>query len=81
MDEKRVEARPRMLKTGIIHFNGGHTVIDCSVRNMTTGGAKLRLTGTLPLPPTFNFRLAGEKTDRPCRLAWAREDEIGIEFT
>ncbi len=50
------------------------------VRNITDGGAKVRLTTTtgVRIEPPLVLRIAG--IDRPCDLAWRSGDEVGLRF-
>lgn len=80
MTERRSEQRLRTLRSGKIWFNGRRSVIDCLIRNLSTGGTCLRVENTLGIPPTFDLLLDGEETTRPCRAVWMSENRIGVEF-
>jgi hypothetical protein len=42
MDEQRRNQRQRVLKAGRIAYGGGSIVIDCTIRNLSTTGARLQ---------------------------------------
>ncbi|KQY84597.1 hypothetical protein [Brevundimonas sp. Root1423] len=63
----------------IIHgFHG--EVIDVVVRNLTDGGAKVRLTSTVGVKVQGRIVLRLAAGDRQGVVAWQSGDEIGIRF-
>jgi hypothetical protein len=44
-------------------------------------GARIRVGSVQQLPPTFELWLDGLGIVHPCRIAWRRNGEIGVEFT
>lgn len=54
--------------------------VDVVVRNLTDGGAKVRLvaTNSARIAPPLILRIAS--VDRPCALAWRAGDEVGLKF-
>jgi len=79
MAERRDSPRQRTLKSGTIVFNRRFSSMDCTVRNLTTKGAMLKVGSTVGIPDHFELKLEHEDY-RPCRVAWRREDALGIEF-
>jgi hypothetical protein len=55
-------------------------VADVVVRNLTDGGAKVRLTspGTVDIRAPLTLRVAA--VDRSCAIAWRSGDEVGLRF-
>jgi hypothetical protein len=80
MNERRRIPRSRALKGAKIAFNHHHSVIDCVVRNLTDLGAMLKVPNTAGIPERFDFRLEHERTYRPARVIWRRDDTLGVEF-
>lgn len=78
LENKRAAPRQRVLKSGIIEFNGG--TIDCVVRNVSQTGAALEVASSLGLPSEFNLRISGNQTNQPCQVVWRRENRIGVAF-
>lgn len=70
----------RVLKGGHIVFNLRSSVIDCMVRNLSTGGACLIVTDTVGIPNRFTLIMEPEKTERDCEVAWRRDDKLGVRF-
>ncbi len=79
--DRRGGPRHRVFKGGKIIFNGGQSVVDCAVRDLSEGGARLRLAGTFTLPPSFDLLVVGSGTARPAQRVWQHGDEIGVAFT
>lgn len=53
MDERRVTHRLRTLKDPRIIYNSGSSTRDCTIRNLSSGGAKLVMKTTVGFPETF----------------------------
>ena len=78
LDNQRAAPRQRVLKSGIIEFNGG--TIDCVVRNISETGAALDIASPIGIPPEFNLLLSGTRTHQRCRVVWRAEKRIGVAF-
>jgi hypothetical protein len=77
--DNRHAARRKTLKGGRIVFNGGRSTIDCTVRNLSSHGAKLQVSSVVGVPDTFDLLLDGHSR-QPCRVAWRSLKELGVEF-
>lgn len=78
--ESRAEHRSRTLKRGQIRIDGGKSLIDCTIRDLTETGAKLRFENVFPLPPQFELFIVDAKAIWPARSAWQKGVEAGVEF-
>ena len=78
MSEKRAAVRHRVLKRGTIAFGGGG--FDCTVRNLSTGGARIDLTDPVALPPTFLLVIEADQFIRRCRSVWNNRTQMGVAF-
>jgi hypothetical protein len=78
--ENRRERRMRVLKTARIVFNGGYTVYDCRVKNLSTNGALLELANVLGIPKNFEISLDGTSARRPCTVMWRTDRLMGVSF-
>jgi PilZ domain-containing protein len=78
--ERRHELRARTLKSARILLNHHQSVINCVVRNLSATGACLKVETTLGIPDRFDVMFDVDKSIRPCRLAWHKETQIGVEF-
>ncbi|MEO6840976.1 MAG: PilZ domain-containing protein [Bradyrhizobium sp.] len=77
MEQKRAALRQRVLKAGIIEFNGG--TIDCTVRNISETGAALEVASPVGIPPEFKLLISGTRS-RHCQVMWHKENRIGVAF-
>lgn len=78
--ERRREPRLRTLKQGRIYLNGLQSTIDCTVRNLSAGGAGLRLMGPTAIPEFFRLRISDNGVVRKVRKCWHLNNDLGVEF-
>jgi hypothetical protein len=78
MAESRRAPRYRVAKTGTIRFRG--VAIDCLVRNLSTTGAALEVSGQASIPQRFILAVPGDGLHLACRVAWRKEYRIGVAF-
>lgn len=77
--DHRAAARRTTLKGGRIVFNAGRSTIDCTVRNLSSKGAKLQVASVVGIPETFDLVLQGGPR-QSCRVKWRTLKELGVEF-
>ena len=80
MIEQRVVPRNRTLLPARISFNGGQTTLDTVVRDLSEGGARLKVSQGVTLPELFRLHLTKTDEWRQARLCWRRGDLIGVRF-
>ena len=80
VEERRLFPRTRALFRGRIVFNHSRSVIDCTMRNHSDGGAMLAVASAVGIPDQFDLRV-GRQAGRTCRVRWRKADAIGVEFT
>lgn len=78
MIERRSSTRSRTHKAGTIVISAKAPKLDCVVRNLSTDGARLKVSGTLGLPARFELQLEGKSYI--CRVVWLKESELGVMF-
>jgi hypothetical protein len=78
--ERRQAQRVRTYKSARILLNNHHSVISCTVRNMSPVGACLRVPSAMGIPERFDVMFDADNSVRPCRVVWHKERELGIEF-
>jgi hypothetical protein len=81
MDDKRGTPRQRTLKSGKIVFGGGSFSVDCTIRNLSSTGARLQVPTSVAIPDTFTLvdAQSGGK-GRPVTVVWRKGDLIGVRF-
>jgi hypothetical protein len=65
----------------IVDKRGGWSLIDCTVRDISEGGAKLQLDPSLEIPANFDLLLVKELQIIPVRIRWRRRAFMGVEFS
>jgi len=79
MSKSRNYPRMRVLKGAKIVL-GTSSVLDCVVRDLTNGGARVKIPNAVDLPEEFAVTFDGGRTCRPCRVAWRTLNETGLQF-
>jgi hypothetical protein len=79
--ELRCQARRRTLKAGIIAFQARHSTLDCTVRDISASGARLRIDASQSAPDGFELIIELDGLEVPCRVVWRQDKEIGVSFT
>ncbi|WP_161974289.1 MULTISPECIES: PilZ domain-containing protein [Agrobacterium tumefaciens complex] len=78
-DERRVSPRLRTPKGARILYNNGSNTRDCTIRNLSSGGAKLVMETTVGLPGHFALALE-DGSQRLSQVRWCKFTELGVEF-
>ena len=79
MEDRRETPRRRTLLQGHIELAGGG-VIDCVIRNLSTGGACLRVASVMGIPDAFVLTFGPDNDRRQVRVTWRRVTELGVAF-
>lgn len=80
MVEKRKALRARTLLGGVIAFNSRASTMDCQVRNLSSGGAKVAFTNTAVVPDQFDLAIARQDRSFRARMVWRTPNEAGVAF-
>ena len=80
MDERRRVSRHRTLKSGKIVLQSGRSVVDCTIRNLSSHGALLLVKSLAGIPEKFDLVLETSGEHHACRIAWRGADRLGVEF-
>ncbi|MEA2864347.1 MAG: hypothetical protein QOC84_2303 [Bradyrhizobium sp.] len=79
MAKTRFVPRHRVSKAARIEFLGGKPV-DCVVRDLSLTGAKIQVPTQVGVPKCFVLAIPGDGLRLPCRIAWRKEFQVGVEF-
>jgi hypothetical protein len=79
MIERRIATRQRVLKQGTLAFGGGGGV-DCTVRNISSSGARIEIASPIGLPPTFTLVIKADQFLRRCHPVWSTDTKVGVAF-
>jgi hypothetical protein len=74
----RHSERHEVLQAGTISFQG--SAVDCTVHNISIGGANLEVVDDLKIPDTFRLLIDPEFGNRHCHVVWRRDRRIGVAF-
>ena len=75
------EHRQRVLKGAAILTSINQSVINCTVRNMHTHGAELRVPAEVHIPPGFLLYIPVDGVAYRCNVRWRAGDRMGVQFT
>jgi hypothetical protein len=78
--ERRAVGRTKVLRNAKIIVPARSPVIHCTVQNITSSGARLKLANTYGLPETFELTFEHGRTRRACRVIWRTTDTLGVAF-
>lgn len=78
--EARVAPRRRTLKAGVIAFNSHFMTYNCTVREISETGARLRVDDVMGIPNHFDLVIELDAVEYPCEVVWRRQGEIGVRF-
>jgi len=78
--ERRAVQRTRVKRSAKIIVQRRFPVIHCTVQNITSSGACLKMASTYGVPETFDLTFEIGRTRRPCRVVWRTTDKLGVAF-
>ena len=78
--ERRAHPRHRVLKRVKAVFNSNGSVVDCVMRDISEGGARLACDQATHLPEAFVLVFPAEREMRDVRVAWRKVNELGVAF-
>ena len=77
--QRRAHPRHRVFKAGRLAFHGGGGV-DCTVRNISSTGARVDVAAPVGLPASFMLLIEVDHFSRLCHPVWSRDKQVGIAF-
>jgi len=77
---QRRSPRRRVLKEGKLIFGQGHSVVDCTIDNMSEGGAHVRITSSHGVPQDFYLVEANRGIIHKAEVAWRTTTGIGLRI-
>jgi hypothetical protein len=79
-DERRTTQRQKTLLAGKAIFGANRFVLDCSVRDLSAGGAKLSFADPLEMPDLFELHLPSRDSVFRAEVRWRKGRQIGVKF-
>lgn len=77
--EQRLQPRRNTMILATAIFDNGRTRLDCVIRNLSEGGAKLEFATVRGIPQAFDLLVPGHRP-HTCRVAWRALKEMGVQF-
>ena len=80
MQDRRQSDRRKTYFGGQVIFHRRQSTLDCIVRNLGDGGARLSFAKSPPLPDTFDVAVPSADITSAARVTWRNGAEVGISF-
>jgi len=77
--DRRREKRERTLKFGKIVYAGSSCIMDCTLLDITEGGARLKPADIMICPEEFVLKIQYGET-KNCEVRWRKGTELGVRF-
>jgi two-component system cell cycle response regulator len=78
--ERRTSPRVKVLKKGKLILPNNISVFDCTIRDVSETGARLRCEQTGLLPNELQLMFHAIREVRYVRVVWRRNGELGVQF-
>ncbi len=76
----RMAPRRRVLKSGVAASNDRHLTVNCTVRDISDTGARLRVEGSMTVPDTFELLIPLDGLEASCQVVWRKGGDVGVKF-
>jgi hypothetical protein len=78
--ERRKFPRQKSLLRGRIVFNNQATVVDCVIRDISEGGARLVFSGAVQKPDVFELHIPAKAQVLTAHVHWRHGEDLGVSF-
>jgi hypothetical protein len=79
--DQRRAPRLRALMGAKILFNQGNSSLDCLIRDISEGGARLSASQAVTLPDEFELFIPQKNATFRVRMVWRRSEGLGVSFS
>lgn len=79
-EDKRAHQRTKTLYKGKVVTDGRYSVIDCTVRDLSEGGARIEFGSTYVPPPEFELEIPNKQLRFRARVVWSSGLRHGVMF-
>jgi hypothetical protein len=69
-----------VLLTGRLVYGDAHLTLECAIRDLSEGGARVRIASPVLLPAQVWLIEVRAATAFSCEVAWRRAPEFGVKF-
>jgi hypothetical protein len=77
--DRRSSTRKKIFREARVFFNDRQSLIDCTILDLSDGGAKLEFADRQVLPRTFDLQMQNGAIYR-CEVRWAKDNFFGVRF-
>jgi hypothetical protein len=77
--DRRSSVRRKMTRAARVYINERQSLIDCTILDLSEGGAKLEFASRPMLPRTFDLQMQNGAIYR-CEVRWAKDNFFGVRF-
>jgi hypothetical protein len=81
MIERRSLVRHKTFMKGRIYFNNRLSSADCIIRDVTSNGSRLEVSGSVALPDAFEIYLANKDEYFHAKVEWRRANILGVSWS
>jgi hypothetical protein len=78
--DKRGSRRARSLLKGQVIFNNRHSILDCTIRDISETGARIAFAHPLDIPEEFELNIPKKGSTARASVVWSNGPEHGIIF-
>ena len=79
--ERRQSVREQVQFQALIEFGGGSRPLNCTVMDVSEGGARIKVASPAQLPKDFWLVLTKDRMKRrQCQMVWHSKSQIGIKY-
>jgi len=79
-DERRIAPRRRVLKAGKVAYQVQVLHCECTVRDLSDTGAKLRTDNSVSIPDHFELLIEIDGFEANCEVVWRKDADLGVRF-
>jgi hypothetical protein len=79
-DERRTLLRQRSFLQGRLYFNSRRSSLDCLVRDISSHGAKLKVSDSIAIPEFVELHIPNKDETYRAKVQWRTGFEIGVTF-
>jgi hypothetical protein len=79
-DERRTLLRQRSFLQGRLYFNNRRSSLDCLVRDISSQGAKLKVSDSIAIPEFVELYIPNKDETYRAKVQWRTGFEIGVTF-
>ena len=78
--DNRSATRARAFLRAQIRFNNGMSTMDCLIRDLSDGGARLEISDSVAIPASFDLYIPKRDETRRATVHWRTSEQLGVAF-